>query len=136
LAKFNADSATLISDTPACDASRPFGFDCDPILLRGHRVEITPSERQYVNIYVGNLPFTFNSDDLQRLFEAHGSVDSAQVLTDRDTGRSRGFGFVEMGDDDDARKAMQDLDGKDVDGRNLKVNEANPRTERSSRSRF
>jgi RNA recognition motif-containing protein len=89
-----------------------------------------------MNIYVGNLPFSLNSDELQRLFEAHGSVDSAQVLTDRDTGRSRGFGFVEMSDGDEARKAMQELDGKDVEGRNLKVNEAKPRTERPSHSRF
>jgi cold-inducible RNA-binding protein len=89
-----------------------------------------------MNIYVGNLPFSLNSDELQRLFEAHGSVDSAQVLTDRDTGRSRGFGFVEMSDGDEARKAIQELDGKDVEGRNLKVNEAKPRTERPSNSRF
>lgn len=89
-----------------------------------------------MNIYVGNLPFSYSSSDLQRLFEGYGKVDSAQVLSDRDTGRSRGFGFVEMGNDDEARKAMQELDGKDVDGRNLKVNEAKPRTERSERSRY
>lgn len=81
-----------------------------------------------MNIYVGNLPFSYNSDDLQRLFEAHGSVDSAQVIMDRDTGRSRGFGFVEMGSADEARAAISEIDGSDVDGRRLKVNEAKPRT--------
>ena len=83
-----------------------------------------------MNIYVGNLPFSTNSDDLERLFAAHGSVDSAQVIMDRDTGRSRGFGFVEMGNDDEARAAIQELDGSDVDGRRLKVNEAKPRERR------
>ena len=89
-----------------------------------------------MNIYVGNLPFSHDEDDLQRLFGAHGTVTSAQVLSDRDTGRSRGFGFVEMSNDDEARAAIKELDGQDVDGRRLKVNEAKPRTDRSSRPRF
>jgi RNA recognition motif-containing protein len=89
-----------------------------------------------MNVYVGNLPFTFTSDDLDRLFAPFGSVTSAQVITDRDTGRSRGFGFVEMGDDDAARKAISELNDSDVDGRRLTVNEARPRTERSSRPRW
>ncbi len=89
-----------------------------------------------MNIYVGNLPFSFGSDDLQKLFESHGTVSSAQVLTDRDTGRSRGFGFVEMSNDDEARKAIQEIDGRNVDGRALKVNEAKPREPRNSRPRF
>ncbi|MEE9298923.1 MAG: RNA-binding protein [Acidimicrobiia bacterium] len=80
-----------------------------------------------MNLYVGNLPFSTNSDDLEQLFAAHGTVSSAQVLLDRDTGRSRGFGFVEMDSDDEARAAIEALDGKDVDGRNIKVNEAKPR---------
>jgi len=89
-----------------------------------------------VNIYVGNLPFSYNSSDLQRLFEAHGTVNSAQVLTDRDTGRSRGFGFVEMSNDDEARQAIAKIGDQEVDGRRLKVNEAKPREERPSRPRF
>jgi RNA recognition motif-containing protein len=89
-----------------------------------------------VNIYVGNLPFSYNSNDLQRLFEAHGTVTSAQVLMDRDTGRSRGFGFVEMSSDDEARTAIQKVDGTDVDGRRIKANEAKPRTERPTRDRY
>lgn len=80
-----------------------------------------------MNLYVGNLPFSTNSDDLEQLFAAHGTVGSAQVILDRDTGRSRGFGFVEMDNDDEARAAIDALDGKDVDGRNIKVNEARPR---------
>ena len=89
-----------------------------------------------MNIYVGNLPFSTNSDDLQRLFEAHGAVTSAQVISDRDTGRSRGFGFVEMSNDDEARAAIQEIDGSDVDGRRLKVNEAKPREDRSNSRRY
>lgn len=80
-----------------------------------------------MNLYVGNLPFSTNSDDLEQLFGAHGAVSSAQVIVDRETGRSRGFGFVEMDNDDEARAAIDDLDGKDVDGRRIKVNEAKPR---------
>lgn len=79
-----------------------------------------------MNIYVGNLPFSYASDDLSRLFAQYGEVVSAQVITDRDTGRSRGFGFVEM-DDDGARKAIDALDGSDIDGRALTVNQARPR---------
>lgn len=80
-----------------------------------------------MNLYVGNLPFSTNSGDLEQLFGEHGSVTSAQVIMDRETGRSRGFGFVEMGSDDEGRAAIQALDGNEVGGRNLKVNEAKPR---------
>jgi RNA recognition motif-containing protein len=89
-----------------------------------------------MNVYVGNLPFSFTSDDLDRLFAPFGTVTSAQVITDRDTGRSRGFGFVEMDDDDAARKAISELNDSDADGRRLTVNEARPRTERPSRPRW
>jgi RNA recognition motif-containing protein len=80
-----------------------------------------------MNIYVGNLPFSSTSADLEELFGQYGQVDSAAVISDRETGRSRGFGFVEMASDDDARRAIEELDGSDFDGRNLKVNEARPR---------
>ncbi len=83
-----------------------------------------------MNIYVGNLPFSFNSDDLERLFQSHGTVDRAQVIMDRMTGRSRGFGFVEMPDAEEGRKAIAELDGYDADGRRLTVNEARPREPR------
>ncbi len=79
-----------------------------------------------MNIYVGNLPFRTTSDDLERLFGEYGEVQSAQVITDRDTGRSRGFGFVEM-PDGEAREAIEALNGKDFEGRPLTVNEARPR---------
>ena len=78
------------------------------------------------NIYVGNLPFSATEADLRELFEQHGTVDSVNVITDRDTGRARGFGFVEM-DEAGAAKAMQALDGRDFSGRDLRVNEANER---------
>lgn len=82
-----------------------------------------------MNIYVGNLPFTTTSSDLESLFSQFGEVDSASVINDRETGRSRGFGFVEMGDDA-ARRAIEELNGSDYGGRSLRVNEARPREDR------
>jgi RNA recognition motif-containing protein len=79
-------------------------------------------------LYVGNLKYTATSEHLQELFEQYGTVTSAQVLSDRETGRSRGFGFVEMANDDEAMTAIESLDGQDHDGRRLTVNEARPRT--------
>ena len=79
-------------------------------------------------LYVGNLKYTVTSEELQELFEQFGTVSSAQVLSDRETGRSRGFGFVEMVNDDEAIAAIESLDGQDHDGRRLTVNEARPRT--------
>lgn len=79
-----------------------------------------------MNIYVGNLPYTTTSDELEALFSEHGQVDSAAVIMDRDTGRSRGFGFVEM-PDEAARKAIEALNGAEINGRRLNVNEARPR---------
>ena len=80
-----------------------------------------------MNIYVGNLPFSSNSGDLEQLFSQYGQVDSAAVINDRETGRSRGFGFVEMANDDEARRAIEELNVYDMGGRNLRVNEARPR---------
>lgn len=82
-------------------------------------------------LYVGNLPFEITDDDLQELFAAHGAVASAKVITDRETGRARGFGFVEMEQAEDAQKAIESLDGQEFKGRNLKVNTAKPREDRS-----
>jgi len=83
-----------------------------------------------MNIYVSNLSFKVQDGDLQRIFEAYGEVSSAKVITDRNTGRSRGFGFVEMVNDEDAQQAIQELNGKEVEGRQLGVSEARPQTER------
>lgn len=80
-------------------------------------------------LYVGNLPYSLRDSDLQDLFAEHGTVDSAQVIMDRDTGRSKGFGFVEMSSDQEAQAAISALNGRDIDGRNLTVNEARPREE-------
>ncbi|MBX3315540.1 MAG: RNA-binding protein [Phycisphaeraceae bacterium] len=80
-----------------------------------------------MKIYVGNLSFNTSESQLRQLFEAHGSVTSASLVMDRETGRPRGFGFVEMSDDDQARAAMNALNGSSVDGRDLTVNEAKPR---------
>jgi RNA recognition motif-containing protein len=82
-------------------------------------------------LYVGNLSYSVGNPELERMFAAHGAVESATVIMDRDTGRSKGFGFVEMGNDQDANAAISALHGKDVDGRSLTVNEARPREEKS-----
>src|SRR6266404_96756 len=80
-------------------------------------------------LYVGNLSYGVTDGDLSKMFEAHGTVESAQVIMDRDTGRSKGFGFVEMKSDQEAQAAMTGLNGKEVEGRALTVNEARPKTE-------
>jgi RNA recognition motif-containing protein len=80
------------------------------------------------NIYVGNLTFNTSSDDLQALFAPYGDVKRAQVISDRDSGRSRGFGFVEMGTSEEAAAAIESLNGKNVDGRDLTVNIAKERS--------
>jgi RNA recognition motif-containing protein len=82
-------------------------------------------------LYVGNLSYGVTDSDLSAMFEAHGTVQSAQVIMDRDTGRSKGFGFVEMGSDQEAQAAIAALNGKDSGGRSLTVNEARPKTEGS-----
>jgi cold-inducible RNA-binding protein len=84
-----------------------------------------------MKIYVGNLSFSTSESQLREMFEAHGQVDSATLVMDRDTGRPRGFGFVEMSNDDEARAAMAALNGQSIDGRDLTVNEARPRENRA-----
>ena len=83
-----------------------------------------------MNIFVGNLAFNTTDYDLRQLFEPYGVVDAIHVITDRDTGRSKGFGFVEMPDSAAAQAALQGLNGKELDGRALTVNEAKPRAPR------
>lgn len=82
-------------------------------------------------LYVGNLTYNTNESDLEALFSQHGTVQSAQVIVDRDTNRSKGFAFVEMSSDAEAQAAIDNLNGRDYDGRNLTVNEAKPREPRS-----
>ena len=82
-------------------------------------------------LYVGNLPYTYRDDDLQQAFGQFGTVNSAKVMMDRDTGRSKGFGFVEMGSDEEARAAIEGMHGQQVGGRGLVVNEARPMEPRS-----
>jgi len=86
-----------------------------------------------MNIYVGNLPYSATDDQLNTMFSEYGTVDSARVIMDRDSGRSKGFGFVEMSSDTDAQAAIEALNGQDQDGRPLTVNEARPRADRGSR---
>lgn len=84
-----------------------------------------------MKIYVGNLSYNLSSDDLRGAFEKFGTVDSAEVIMDRNTGRSKGFGFVEMENDAEAKAAIDELNGKELDGRAIKVNEARPRRDDS-----
>lgn len=84
-----------------------------------------------MRIYVGNLPFSMREEELRNLFEAHGTVNTADVILERDSGRSRGFGFVDMPNDDEARQAIDALNDHEEGGRPLRVNEARPRPDRS-----
>jgi cold-inducible RNA-binding protein len=86
-----------------------------------------------MKLYVGNLSFQTTSEDLQQLFAQAGTVESATVVEDRDTGRSRGFGFVEMASKEEGEKAIEQFNGTDMNGRNLTVNEARPREDRGNR---
>src|ERR1700692_2918405 len=86
-----------------------------------------------MKLYVGNLSFQTSSEDLQQLFAQAGTVESASVVEDRDTGRSRGFGFVEMASNEEGQKAIEQFNGTDFNGRNLTVNEARPREDRGGR---
>ena len=83
-----------------------------------------------MNIYVGNLAFTASEDDVRQLFEQYGAVDKVSLITDRETGRARGFGFIDMPDSRAAQSAIQGLNGKDLKGRAVTVNEAKPRAPR------
>ena len=88
------------------------------------------------NIFVGNLSFNTNEDELRQIFEGYGQVDRVSILTDRDTGRSRGFGFVEMASDEDGEKAIAALNGSQIGGRTINVNEARPKAERAGGGGF
>ena len=83
-----------------------------------------------MNIYVGNLSYDTDDHGLRQVFEKYGSVDSVNIIFDKFSGRSKGFGFIEMPDNSEAQKAIDELDGQDLDGRNIKVNQAKPREER------
>jgi len=87
-------------------------------------------------IYVGNLPYSVTDETLGAKFSEFGTVDSAKIITDRDTNRSKGFGFVEMSTDEEAANAIQSLDGSDFEGRQMKVNEARPRAPRNDRGNY
>lgn len=85
-----------------------------------------------MNIYVSNLNFSTTSESLQELFAAHGDVESAKIITDRESGRSRGFGFVEMPNDPEGQNAISELNETDFEGKTISVNVARPKTDRSS----
>ena len=86
-----------------------------------------------MNIYVGNLSYKVSDQELEEVFEEFGEVISAKIIKDRETGRSKGFGFVEMADDEDAQAAIEELDGAEINGRSVKVNKARPKETAGSR---
>jgi RNA recognition motif-containing protein len=90
----------------------------------------------FMNIYVGNLSYQLSDDELRHAFEQYGNVSSATIIMDKATGRSKGFGFVEMPDQASGEQAIKELDGTDLKGRNIKVNEARPRTDEPSARRM
>ena len=87
-----------------------------------------------MQIYVGNISYAVSEQDLGDLFAQYGEVDAVKIITDRETGRAKGFGFITMNNDDDAQNAIEKLNGQDFDGRALRVNEAKPREERPRRN--
>lgn len=89
-----------------------------------------------MNIYVGNLNYNLSEDELRDIFSEFGEVGSAKIITDKYTGKSKGFGFVEMENDDEAREAIENLNDRDINGRNLRVNEARERTENPPRRNY
>jgi len=89
-----------------------------------------------MNIYVGNLSYRMDDGELRGVFEEFGEVSSARIINDRETGRSKGFGFVEMPDEASANEAIEALNGKEIAGRNIRVNEARPREPRQPRTNF
>jgi cold-inducible RNA-binding protein len=102
-----------------------------PVAAEVAHAQIAHSEAiRLKNIFVGNLDFNTSEDELRKLFEVHGQVDRVSIMTDRDTGRSRGFGFVEMTSAEDGEKAIAALNGTQIGGRTLNVNEARPKVER------
>jgi RNA recognition motif-containing protein len=119
----------------ACHSSQVSGF----VVLTGlHRYFVFLCFQESLvmgnKLYVGNLPYTVRDDDLQQAFGAFGQVNSAKVMMERDTGRSKGFGFVEMGSDSEAQSAIQGMNGQSLGGRSLVVNEARPMEARPPRS--
>jgi RNA recognition motif-containing protein len=97
---------------------------------------INQSKSSIMNLYVSNLGFNVSDNDLRKLFEGYGQVSSAKIITDRESGRSRGFGFVEMDSEKDANTAISKLNGKEMDGRALSVSVAKERENRSDRRKF
>jgi hypothetical protein len=111
----------------ADNARLGFGTDGQPEAAVGETARAKGDRIMGRKLYVGNLSYGVSSSDLQQLFSGHGTVDTATVISDRESGRSKGFGFVEMSTDEEASAAIAALDGQEHDGRALKVNEARPR---------
>jgi hypothetical protein len=126
--RYNLDVPSCLARTGQVNCLARFVF------FKGHRLGFVPLLRSFVlgkKLYVGNLGYGVTSSDLEGLLTSFGTVQSAEIIADRDSGRSKGFGFVEMSTDQEAQAAIQGLNGQEHDGRALTVNEARPREERS-----
>jgi RNA recognition motif-containing protein len=121
----NVEKASIISDR---HSGRSKGFG--PLSYERSRII---RKNSTMEIYVGNLPWSISDQELADAFGAYGNVEKASIISDRDSGRSKGFGFVTMNDADEANKAIEAMNGAEMGGRNLKVNEARPREERPPR---
>jgi len=109
---------------------------CCIILVNKIQGFYIPEKERKMNIYVGNISYQLDESGLEAAFAEYGEVDSARIISDRDSGRSKGFGFVEMPNQTEGEAAIQNLNGKELEGRELKVNEARPRENRPSRPRY
>src|ERR1700693_2322229 len=114
---------------PCCpNSDESHGKSDPPSGATGTVIETPDEDPVSMKLYVGNLPYTTSEDDLRNLFSQYGNVESVAVITDRETGRSKGFGFVEFADDNEAKSAITALSGQEFSGRALTVNEARPKT--------
>ncbi len=117
----------FVFDRPANSGSRIRPLERFPCLISPPS---NSEQEEMKNIFVGNLSFGATEDSIRAMFEAHGTVDRVSIVTDRDTGRSRGFAFVEMPNDSEGNSAINSINGRELDGRALNVNEARPKGER------
>jgi len=129
----NLEEAALLSPNASLRCYRFSEVSFDSTASLNAPTEERKTTIMSMKLYVGNLSFQTSSDDLNQLFAQAGTVESASVVEDRETGRSRGFGFVEMSSKEEAAKAIEQFNGKEINGRNLNVNEAKPREDRGNR---
>jgi len=126
--------AFAANQTPTCLSAVLFTIDSLPVTgLLAERGEAPVLGVRSMKLYVGNLSYSTTQESLENTFKSYGQVDEVAIITDRETGRPRGFAFVSMGSDDEARSAIEGVNGMEIDGRTVTVNEARPKANRASR---